>query len=890
MSPTAVERLNRALAGRYEIERELGQGGMATVYLADDLKHERKVALKVLRPELAAVVGAERFLAEIKTTANLQHPHILPLFDSGEADGFLFYVMPHIDGETLAERIERERQLPVDEAVRIAVAVANALQVAHDKGVIHRDIKPGNILLSGAEPLVADFGIALAVGAAGGNRLTETGLSVGTPYYMSPEQATGDQNVGPASDVYALACVLYEMLVGEPPYLGNTAQAVLGKIIQGKPVSAVQARGSVPAHVDAAIRKGLEKVPADRFRQARDFAGALQNPAFRHGEPPEGAVRAGAPGAGWKRALHAGLTIALAGLAAWALLKPTEVDPPVVFELEMTPIQGAPVPYSLAPDGSFLVFNAIAGPDDPMASLHIRHLDALGSTVVAGTRNGIMPTVSPTGTEVAFLDQADQTLKVVPLRGGGVSRTIADSVACCPTWEADGYVYYTSFDGSVRRVSGNGEEELVVEPVEGEQGLAYPRLTASGEALVMVVGRDSGGSQVEILRLSDQKRVLLLDDVDAAQPTASGHLVYVDRQGRLVAARLDDKALQIDGNLVEIAEGLRPGFPFFDISEAGTLVYLQPSSYAVDVQPVWVDRAGTVQTVDPNWTFDFSSVASNRGFSLSPDGSRVATSVGSEGGGPPGIWIKQLPEGPFQRLTAASIQATRPRWTPPGDAITYLGTGNPGFTGLVLPADFVTPFPDTIRFADEFIPFEIQMAPGGDWAAARFIGRGSSNLMAIRLDGTAQHVVENPSAERAIALSPDGKWLAYESDEGGSIQVYVRSFPDLTRRREQVSTTGGSEPRWGRTGRELFYIDDGRNMVAVEVQLGDTLQLGEKTTLFHLAPALLTAGLGEFYTLYDVDVDDQRFLMMRALDGGAGQDRTVMVLNVFELLESGGRN
>ena len=214
MSPTAVERLNRALAGRYEIERELGQGGMATVYLADDLKHERKVALKVLRPELAAVVGAERFLAEIKTTANLQHPHILPLFDSGEADGFLFYVMPHIDGETLAERIELERQLPVDEAVRIAVAVANALQVAHDKGVIHRDIKPGNILLSGAEPLVADFGIALAVGAAGGNRLTETGLSVGTPYYMSPEQATGDQNVGPASDVYALACVLYEMLVG----------------------------------------------------------------------------------------------------------------------------------------------------------------------------------------------------------------------------------------------------------------------------------------------------------------------------------------------------------------------------------------------------------------------------------------------------------------------------------------------------------------------------------------------------------------------------------------------------------------------------------------------------------------------------------------------------
>ena len=181
-----ITRLNAALEGRYAIERELGEGGMATVYLADDLKHERKVALKVLKPELAAVVGAERFLAEIKTTANLQHPHILPLFDSGEADSFLFYVMPFVEGETLQDRIDREKQLPVDEAVRIATAVANALQTAHDQGIIHRDIKPANILLSRGEPLIADFGIALAIGAAGGGRLTETGLSLGTPLLHEP--------------------------------------------------------------------------------------------------------------------------------------------------------------------------------------------------------------------------------------------------------------------------------------------------------------------------------------------------------------------------------------------------------------------------------------------------------------------------------------------------------------------------------------------------------------------------------------------------------------------------------------------------------------------------------------------------------------------------------
>ena len=219
MTDHAVDRLKAALEDRYAIERELGEGGMATVYLAEDIKHNRKVALKVLKPELAVMVGAERFLAEIQVTANLQHPHILPLFDSGEADGFLFYVMPFVEGETLRDRIDREKQLPVDEAVALASKVAGALQHAHEHGVIHRDIKPGNILLQGGEPVVADFGIALAVGAAGGSRLTETGLSVGTPYYMSPEQATGDQGLGPATDTYALACVLYEMLVGEPPYL-----------------------------------------------------------------------------------------------------------------------------------------------------------------------------------------------------------------------------------------------------------------------------------------------------------------------------------------------------------------------------------------------------------------------------------------------------------------------------------------------------------------------------------------------------------------------------------------------------------------------------------------------------------------------------------------------
>src|SRR5512134_756080 len=249
-----VAALRQALAGRYVIERELGQGGMATVYLAQDVRHDRRVALKVLRPELSAILGAERFLQEIKTTANLQHPHILSLFDSGEADGLVFYVMPYVEGESLRDRLRREHQLPVDDAVRIAREVADALQHAHGHGIVHRDIKPENILLHGGHALVADFGIALAASRGeGSSRMTETGMSLGTPQYMAPEQAMGEREIGPRADVYALGCVLYEMLVGEPPFTGPTAQAIVAKVMTAEAPSPAAVRRTVPPEVDAAV-------------------------------------------------------------------------------------------------------------------------------------------------------------------------------------------------------------------------------------------------------------------------------------------------------------------------------------------------------------------------------------------------------------------------------------------------------------------------------------------------------------------------------------------------------------------------------------------------------------------------------------------------------------
>jgi len=272
-----IDRLKTALTSRYAIAREIGAGGMATVYLAEDLKHHREVAVKVLRPDLAAALGPERFLREIEISARLDHPHILPLFDSGDADGLLYYVMPFVEGESLREKLDREKQLQIDESLQIALEVADALSYAHSRDVVHRDIKPENILIAGDHARVADFGIARAVSEAGGERLTETGLAVGTPSYMSPEQAAGDHDLDGRSDLYSLGCVLYEMLAGEPPFTGPTVESVIRQHLTAAPPSVTTLRPATPPQVTAAIARSLAKAPADRFSPAAQFADALRN-------------------------------------------------------------------------------------------------------------------------------------------------------------------------------------------------------------------------------------------------------------------------------------------------------------------------------------------------------------------------------------------------------------------------------------------------------------------------------------------------------------------------------------------------------------------------------------------------------------------------------------
>ncbi len=412
----SLDSLRASLADRYTIERELGQGGMATVYLAEDLKHHRRVAIKVLRPELSAVIGAERFVREITTIASLQHPHILGLIDSGEVEGTAYYVMPFVEGESLRDRLVREKQLPIGDAVRIAGEVAGALDYAHRHGVIHRDIKPENILLHDGSALVADFGIALAARSAG-TRMTETGMSLGTPHYMSPEQAMGEREITARSDVYALGCVTYEMLVGEPPFTGPTAQAIIAKVMTGEPLALTVQRKTVPAHVEAAVMTALQKLPADRFESAKAFADALGNPGFT-------ASMAGTVGAGGiasmrkNRLFGATAVVAVLALlaAGWGWLRPQSHQTPAVIRyriaLDAVPsIRDWSGELAISPDGNVLVHTG-----GPNGALLVRRRDELGFTPMPATEHAQGPFFSPDGASVGYFSSG--RLMVASLAGG----------------------------------------------------------------------------------------------------------------------------------------------------------------------------------------------------------------------------------------------------------------------------------------------------------------------------------------------------------------------------------------------------------------------------------------------------------------------------------------
>src|SRR5688572_10189656 len=507
-----IEQLQAALEGRYTIERLVGEGGMATVYLARDLRHRRNVALKVLRPDLGAVLGLERFTSEIEVTANLQHPNLLPLFDSGAAGELLFYVMPFVEGESLRARLDREKQLPIDEAIRLATAVAGALDYAHRHGVIHRDLKPENIMLHEGQPLVADFGIALAVSNAGGNRITQTGLSLGTPQYMSPEQATGDRVMDGRTDVYSLGAVTYEMLTGEPPHTGTTSQAVIARVLTERPRPIRSSRPSVPEHVEAAVERSLEKLPADRWATPKEFAEALTG--ARIATRATTSSRAAHPSEGSRptaRELTAWL-LAAAGLAAAAFLalKPERPPaPPIPAEFELvlpdsmdpSPVGGAAT-VAVSRDGSTLVFQARAQAGAP-PSLWIRRLDDRTVQQIRGTDSAHAPVLSPDGTQLLFVAGLGSSTGVrrIALRGG-TPRTVVDSAPGNGqvSW-GDAGLLVTGLRNMLWMVPEEGGPRTLLAAPDSSRGhlrYGFPEVLPGGKAALMAIWK---GTSLESISL-----------------------------------------------------------------------------------------------------------------------------------------------------------------------------------------------------------------------------------------------------------------------------------------------------------------------------------------------------------------------------------------------------
>jgi len=865
---------------------------MATVYLAHDLRNNRPVALKVLRPELAAILGAERFLKEIETTANLQHPHILPLFDSGQARTFLFYVMPFNEGESLRDRLNREKQLPIADAVRIATEVASALDYAHRHNVLHRDIKPENILLHDGQALVADFGIALAMRKAGGARLTETGLSLGTPQYMSPEQATAERELDARTDIYALGAVTYEMLTGEPPFTGATTQSVIAKLMTEAPRPPSVLRKAVPLAVEGAVLTALEKLPADRFASAAQFAEALTDPATTRAvrTPPQPVA---GPTGHWRTIALGAVTVAVAAgaLTAWGWLRPSPPRPVSRYRLGLPTEQASGMSdftcicLALSPDGARMVY---VGTAEKANQLWIRDRDRLEGTLLAGTGQAASPFFSPDGRQIGFFRTTitSAELKVMPA-AGGPAVTLGVSSSAGGAWSTDGWIYFDSPSGYKRIPAAGGTPELVVplDSAHKEQGLAWPDVLPGGKGLLLRSRRNLNSEDFDLVAVNlETGRRQVLGKGVLARYLAPEYLLMVRADGALLAAGFDRQRLSLTGPAVPILEGIRVkdfGSVDLAVSQEGTLVYgAGEGTAAARIEAVWVERDGSVQSLNPPLHL---TPAPQRGLALSPDGALLALDV--KGDKSTDIWIRQLPSGALSRLTFEGATNMRPSWAPDGRSVIFVSDRGPAAPAAVWRqrADGSQPA-EPVRTGTTHDIRAAAMSPVGEWLVYHELSDSGWDIRAIRPghDTSSIPLLTRGYSEVAPSLSPDGKWLAYTSDESGREEVYVRPFPRVGDGRWQVSAEGGTAPRWAHSGRELYYQAGGTNaMMAVSVTLAPRFMAGASRKLFDAIPRLYPSNVVPYY---DVTPDDRRFIMARLVstDQKPGPAQLIVVENFRE--------
>jgi serine/threonine-protein kinase len=893
----ALERLTSALADRYVIERELGAGGMATVYLAHDVRHDRKVALKVLRPELAAILGGERFLAEIKTTANLQHPHILPLHDSGEADGLVYYVMPYVEGESLRDRLNREKQLPVEDAVRIAREVADALEYAHQQGIVHRDIKPENILLHGGHAMVADFGIALAASRSeGSTRMTETGMSLGTPHYMAPEQAMGEREITPKADIYALGCVLYEMLTGEPPFTGATAQAIIARVMTEEPRSLTLQRKTIPPHVEAAVQKALEKLPADRFSTGHDFAEALQgrggmaSPTWTEARTATTGRPPAAVGSRARLRDPVVLVFALLAVASLAaairLARRAEapVLPPVRFVVAATdstrPSDNFPWPAAISPDGGAVVYSVAQNATSSM--LYLLRTDQLEARPIPGTTSASQPYFSPDGTWLAF--EALGKVRKVRL-DGSAPVTIADgSGNNGADWTAGDEIVLGAqgpFHGLSHVSAAGGEAVALTQPdtANGERDHLWPIALPDGRTIVFVIWSGSlASSRLAITSLDDGAVAPL--GIPGVRPLAvlDGMLLYVQADGTVMAVPLNARGKRVTGRPVPVHDPVpvgpaNNGNSGIFISSGGALVASRGGARG---RLAWVSLDGRTEPVLPQ----------ARGFDsprLSPDERRIAVMV--QEGQRRDVWIYDRTLSTFSRLT--SVEAvTSMEWSADGARILFTAAGEQSRSAVwVQLASGGSPAEKL--FESPLLTPLATMSQDGRSLLVNSLGT-SWDIFRVPLDSerVARGYLTTRANETAAVISPDGKWAALVSDESGRGEVYVRSFPDPSSR-IQVSVAGGSGPSWSRDGRRLYY-QSGTALLAARIALSPTFTLVARDTVLSNTSFQGTVFYG---ANYDVSRDGRRIL---AILSGSDDFQLVVSPNwITELrrrvAESGGR-
>ncbi len=801
---------------------------MAVVYAAEDTRHGRQVAIKVLRSELGAVLGAERFLQEVKVTAVLQHPHILSLFDSGAADGLLYYVMPRVEGESVRQRLSREGPFPVDEAIRLIRSTAEALAYAHRRGVVHRDLKPENILLHEHQPLVADFGVALAIHAAGRERLTSTGLSIGTPQYMSPEQATGGP-VDARSDVFSLACVAYEMLTGEQAHPGSTPQAALTAVVTHEPRPVRELRHATPENVAAAVHVALEKLPADRFSGAQEFADALGDPAWR----PSGAhltLRRPASGRWAALAAVASLILGL-GIGALAFNRgdPPAAEPvrrwnlllPDSAPLALTgpaPIQAWPTALAVARDGSTLAYVAsVAG---GRTRLYVRRLDGDSTVALPGTDGAFGPFFSPDGQWIGFV--ANGTLQKVSVTGGSPVALARVARPSGTVWTSDDRILLLEEEGFLMQwvPAGGGPASA---PIRLATQFQAPDLLPGEQ---WAVGHLSSG-QVALLSLEDgsmfavtRRGVVPLDSTAATdllrgtspRYVPTGHLVFAVGNGVLTAMPFDGATRRVLGPPVPVIDSIRVeegvGFAEFTLAANGTLLYAvggnQNAGYLA-----WLDRNGRLDTLP----FPRAALSQLR---LSPDASRIAVQVLRPSDDGWDVWVYDLRSGQRRRVPVDPQYRAYPiLWSADGteimmglwDPVQFLNRGAQFYSLTGTPG---------VRISAEDISW-MAAHPNGREFSYSIWSTGELKVRAFASD-TASYTL--PVRGYESSFSPDGRWLAFRDVERG-ISVSPappdgRVFPVAER---------GTLPSWDPAGRRLFFRD-GRRFYEVDVSTERGFQTG----------------------------------------------------------------